>query len=184
MEKNSRHIVRSWGFYRVNLLQSLENLISCEGLGELWVHVLCHASGDRANDFNYSSGLSGDVDFLKISHSSGYNISFAFTPLTNIILEPKDSVLFYFILFYFPSVRRPSMEEFGVFVSLSVLVHLAVLMPHSFFIVKKIIDFLLELIDLCPQVSFLISGSKNIEQFPFLLNFLWDVAHYSLIPIG
>ena len=156
MEKNSRHLVRSKGFDRVNLLQSLENLSSCEGLGELRVHVVYHASGDRANDFIYSSGMSGGVDFLKISHSSGCNISFAFTPLTNIIPEPKDSVLFL-------SVKRPSMEEFGIFFTLSIPMHLTALMPYGFFTVKKIIDFLPELIDLYPQVSLLIIGSESIE---------------------
>ena len=121
--------------------------------------------------------MSGGIDFLKISHSSGCNIRFTFTPLTNIIPEPKDNVLFL-------SVRRPSIEEFFVFVTLSVPMHLTTLMPHGFFAIKKIIDFLPELIDLCPQVSLLIIGCESIEKFPFLLNFLWDVAHHTLIPTG
>jgi len=128
MEKDNRHIVGSEGFCWVDLLQRFDYLISSESFSELCVNVFHNTSQDKANNFINSGGVGGGVDFLKVSHSSGCNIFFAFTPLAIIIPEPHNSVRF-------PSFRHPSMEEFGILVPLSVLVNLVALVPHGFFIV-------------------------------------------------
>ena len=112
----------------MDLLQHFDYLISSESLSELCVNVFRNTSRDRANDFINSAGVGGGVDFLKVSHNSGCNVFFAFTPLAIIILEPQNSVCF-------PPFRRPSMEEFGVLVPLFVLVNLAALVPHGLFAV-------------------------------------------------
>ena len=121
MEKDNRYIVRSRGFCWVDLLQHFNYLISSESLSELYVHIFRNTSRDRANDL-----INSGVDFLKVSHSSGCNVFFSFTPLAIIILEPQNSVLF-------PPFRLSNMEEFGVLVPVFVLVNLVALVPHGFF---------------------------------------------------
>ena len=110
----------------MDLLQHFNYLISSESLSELCVHIFRNTSRDRANDFINSAGVGGGVDFLKVSHNSGCNVFFSFTPLAIIILEPQNSVLF-------PPFRRSNMEEFGVLVHVFVLVNLVALVPHGFF---------------------------------------------------
>ena len=121
MEKDNRYTVGSGGFCWVDLLQHFNYLISSESLSELCVHIFRNTSRDRANDL-----INSGVDFLKVSHSSGCNVFFSFTPLAIIILEHQNS-------FLFPPFRRSNMEEFGVLVPVFVLVNLVALVPHGFF---------------------------------------------------
>ena len=174
MKKDHGHIVRTGCFSGVELLQCLQDFLSCERFGEFSVHFICDTPRNCISDFIDSSGKGCSVDFLKIGYCSGCNTFLVFTPDTILIPKPKDGILF-------PPFRSTGMEKFRISVSFLIPMDFATLPLDGLLTIQKVIYFISKLINFCPSIALLINSCNGVKSSSFLRNFFWNVAYYIMI---
>ena len=174
MKKDGGRTVRPRCFGGVELLQCLQDFLTCESFGELRVHFICDTPRDCISDFIDSGGRRCSVNFLKISYNSGCDTFLTFTPYTILVPKPQNGILL-------PPFRSTGMKKFRIFVTFLIQMDFATLSPNGLLTIQKVIYFLSKLINFSPSIALLINSCNGVKNSSFLSYFLWNIAYYILI---
>ena len=161
MKKDRGHTVGHGCFSGVELLQCLQDFLSCERFGEFSVHFIYDTLRNCICDFIDSGGRRCSVDFLKIGYSSGCDTFLTFTLYTILVPKPQNGILL-------PPLRSMGVKKFRISVTFLIPMDFATLSPNGLLTVQKVIYFLSKLINFSSSAALPINICNGVKSFSFL----------------